>query len=425
MADLTFILHAQLVDPAGNPRVGVPVLFFAVEVSNSARVQLSEEQFTNEQGLVEIEVTDALAAMGSYLASIQLRQADTDYLLTEQLFSLTHGNPLILDFGVIRVWDEPIFELPSGPVIGALQPLADALGTSPDVAALQAELAAAQALSASLQAQLDDSQAQLVASQNAHAAAQSQLTATQNQLAVSQNAHAAAQSQLTATQNQLASVQSQLASTQEQLVASQNAHASTQNQLASTQEQLATLQTAYDEAASQIGVLTGELEALQAGSGATSSIGAVVENVGMQLSATQQALVASGSPFQLGKLSLSIKVVPSSSTAFGLPTMEELASLGGEALSTLHLDFAQTAHASAAPTPAAAVPSLVGLTEPAARRHLAALGLGASAVHQAIADDGDVALAGRVLKQIPAAGMVIPPGSTVTLVFGKALGSAS
>ena len=113
------------------------------------------------------------------------------------------------------------------------------------------------------------------------------------------------------------------------------------------------------------------------------------------------------------------------STSFGFATIEQLTSMGGEALSTLDLDFSQTATPSTEPPPDAAVPSVVGLTEPAARRRLAPLGLGASVVHQAIADDGDVTLAGRVLKQIPAAGAAIQPGQVVTLVLGKALAGAA
>jgi hypothetical protein len=343
----TFLLRALLVDPLNNALPNVPVRPYALDLTKGQWGPIGEVGFTADQGLVELDITGSPAVAGSHLGAIALRHEDTGVVLAEQWWSYTTGDPVILDYGQVRVWDPSLTTLAERTIAGVPASISDALDDAVTVADLEAQLAAAQV---------------------------------------------------------------QLASTQTQL-------SSTEGQLAAMEGQLA-------DALGQIDVLNAELEALQSHSGATSTLEAVVANVGSQLTATQSLLVANGSPFQLGKVSLSLKVVPSSGTDFGLPTMDQLASIGGEALSTLHLDFAQTAPASS-PPPDATVPAVHGLTEPAARRQLAALGLGASVVHQAIADDGDVTLAGRVLKQIPAAGAAIAPGHMVTLVLGKALESAS
>jgi hypothetical protein len=373
----TFLLRALIVDPLRNGLPDVPVRPFAYDLSKNEWAPIGEVGFTDGQGVVEIDISGSPAVTSTFLGVIALRHEETDVVLAEQWWSYASGTPAILDYGEVRVWDPPLTALSERSIAGVPGPVAEALGDADTVADLEAQLATAQGELAS------------------------------------------AQAQLTSTQGQLAASQVQLADLQ-------GAHDATLGQLADAQGSLGQLQTAHDATLEELAIVNAELAALQAsGGGATSTLESMVANVGQQLTATQTALVASGSPFQLGKLSLSLKVVPSSGTSFGLPTMDELASIGGKALSTLHLDFAQTTPAAASPPPDATVPALQGLTEPAARRQLAALGLGASVVHQAIADDGDVALAGRVLKQIPAAGAEIQLGQMVTLVLGKALASAS
>lgn len=365
----SFLARATLVDPTLAPRFGVPVRPFAFDLGKGSWEPVGEVRFTDEQGHVELDLTGSLPVSGVALGLIALRHEDEGHVLAEQWSSYTGGSPTVIDFGEVRVWDSPIASLPERSIAGVPSPLVSALDGSATIADLEAQLAAAQ--------------------------------------------------------DQLASTEAQLASTEAQLGTAQAQLASTQAQLADVQGQLDQLEDAHAETLTELAGVSSELAELQASLGASTSLEAVVDSVGEQLQVTQGRLVANGSPFQLGRVSLSLKVVPSSSTSFGFATMEQLASIGGEALSTLDLDFSQTAPASAEPPPDSVVPALVGLTEPAARRRLAPLGLGASVVHQAIADDGDVTLAGRVLKQIPTAGAAIQPGQAVTLVLGKALASAA
>lgn len=406
----SFLLHALLVDPLGNALPNVPVRPFGFDLTKGQWGSIGEARTTDGDGNVELEITGAGVVSSAFLGVIALRHEETGVVLAEQWASFHGGDPSILDFGEVRVWDPSLAELSSRTIAGVPAPIAAALGDTTAIFELEAQLAAAQNELASVQGQLSATQGQLSDAQNALAAAQGQLTTAQNALTVTQ-------AQLNITQNTLVATQSQLAELQ-------SAHATTLGQLTSTQGSLEQLQSTHAASLAELAAVTAELAELQGSLGSPTSLESVVDSVGEQLQATQGRLVASGSPFQLGRVSLSLKVVPASSTSFGFATLEQLASVGGEALSTLDLDFAQTAPASTGSAPDTAVPSLVGLTEPAARRRLAPLGLGASVVHQAIADDGDVALAGRVLKQIPAAGAAIEPGQAVTLVLGKALAAS-
>ncbi len=392
----TFLLRAFLVDPLRSPLGGVPVRPWGLDVSKNSWTALGEVQFTNDEGHVELEITGSPAVAGPLLGLIALRHEETGFVLAEQWSSITGVDPVILDFGEIRVSEPSLATLSERTIAGVPWPIATALVDAATIADLQAQLAA---------------------TQDALASAQGQIGTLQGQLGT-------AQGQLGTLQNQLATTQGQLATTQGQLATTQGQLATTQGQLATAQGALGQLEATHAATLEELAQVSAELEALQ-GDGAPTSLESVVDAVGEQLQATQGRLVANGSPFQLGRVSLSLKVVPTSGTSFGFASLEELATIGSRALSTLELDFAQTTPAATEPTPDAAVPSLVGLTEPAARRRLAPLGLGARVVHQAIADDGDVVLAGRVLKQVPAAGAAIPPGQTVTLVLGKALAAGA
>ncbi|MEX1367435.1 MAG: PASTA domain-containing protein [Nannocystaceae bacterium] len=191
-------------------------------------------------------------------------------------------------------------------------------------------------------------------------------------------------------------------------------------QLASAQAELADAQTELSSAQTELADAQQQITTLQEQLSGSSSIGAVVENVGNQLKATQQSLRSSGAPIQLGKISMDLKVMPSgdgtsfSFVAPGQPGVE------GAALSTLHLDFVDQ---SPVPEPPAAVtvPDLQGLTELAVRRVASSLGLGVKSLLQAVADDGPVEQAGRAIRQIPAAGAGVDPGTVITVLFGKAL----
>lgn len=417
----SFLARATLVDSTRAPRFGVPVRPFAFDLSKGSWGPIGEVRFTDEQGYVELDLTGSPPVSGLALGLIALRHEDDGHVLAEQWASYAGGSPTIFDFGEVRVWDSPIASLSERPIAGVPAPIVDALDGSATIADLQAQLASAQDQLTSTQAQLGTVQAQLASTQGQLGTVQTQLVTVQGQLATTQGQLTTAQNALAVTQTQLTSTQNSLVATQGQLADLQGEHAATLGQLADLQGQLDQLASTHAGTLAELASVSTELAELQASLGTSTSLEAVVDSVGGQLQATQGRLVANGSPFQLGRVSLSLKVVPSSSTSFGFATIEQLTSMGGEALSTLDLDFSQTAPASAEPPPGAAMPSVVGLTEPAARRRLAPLGLGASVVHQAIADDGDVALAGRVLKQIPAAGATIQPGQAVTLVLGKAL----
>ncbi len=417
----TFLLRAQLVDPLRSALPQVPVRPYAFDLTKGSWAAIGELRITDAEGNVELDVTGSPPVTSAFLGLLALRHDETGVVLAEQWASLATGDPTVLDFGEVRVWDPLLVDLPTRSLAGVPAAIADVLDASQAVAELEAQLAAAQGQLATAQDQLATAQGQL-------ATAQAQLDATQAQLAAAQAAHAATLAQLAGVQGSLAQLEAthaatlaQLAGVQGSLAQLEATHATTLAELAGVQGSLAQLEATHATTLAELAAANAQIAELSAGLGSPTSLESVVDSVGEQLHATQSRLVANGSPFQLGRVSLSLKVVPASSTSFGFATLEQLASVGGEALSTLDLDFAQTAPAPAEPPPDAAVPSLVGLTEPAARRRLAPLGLGARVVHQAIADDGDVALAGRVLKQIPAAGAPLQPGQTVTLVLGKAL----
>ena len=178
--------------------------------------------------------------------------------------------------------------------------------------------------------------------------------------------------------------------------------------LAAAQQERAAAQTTIDDLKESINTRT--------------SLGDLVANVGTELRTAQETLAGSGSPFKLGRLSMELKVVPSQhGTGFNFPTRDEVQRISGDSLSVVNFDFSSVTPVTFPVDPSLVeVPDLAGMTEVMARRVVAAAGLGLQTGLLAVPRTVEgVSQAGRVVRQIPAAGDRVAPGTVITALLGK------
>lgn len=168
-----------------------------------------------------------------------------------------------------------------------------------------------------------------------------------------------------------------------------------------------------------VGRLEARIADLESTSETTQPTSAIVERIGSQVQAAQAALAQSESPFRIGRVAMNMKLVPwQGGDGFSFPSKGEIAD--GAALSELTFDFTPAPPRSVpAPPSPAALADVVGLTEVMARRRLSAAGHTMVATYQAIADGADLKQHGRVLRQVPAAGVDVAGLSEVLVVIGK------
>jgi len=189
-------------------------------------------------------------------------------------------------------------------------------------------------------------------------------------------------------------------------------------ELSKAQTDIAVLQKTITE-------LQAELEACKARIGQSTTVDSVLQGLGEQLKFAQAALASAQTPFKVGKLSATIKGIPSpDGTSLIFPTLDQLKDIDGLLLSDITFDFAAAAEATRpVEPPPGAVPKVVGMTEVLAARTLQNAGFQSKTSHQTVTapKQGAVNLIGRVIKQLPVAGSTADPGITITLFVGKAL----
>jgi len=190
-------------------------------------------------------------------------------------------------------------------------------------------------------------------------------------------------------------------------------------ELSKAQADIAVLQKTITE-------LQAELEACKARIGQSTTVDSVLQGLGEQLKFAQAALASAQTPFKVGKLSATIKGIPSvGGTSLIFPTLDQLKDIDGLLLSDITFDFAADAEATRpVEPPPGTVPKVVGMTEVLAARTLQNAGFQSKTSYQTVTapKQGAVSLIGRVIKQLPVAGSTADPGSTITLFVGKALG---
>lgn len=161
-----------------------------------------------------------------------------------------------------------------------------------------------------------------------------------------------------------------------------------------------------------------QLDAMQSAEPAPSTITEVARVTAASLEAAQQTLRGARSGFQLGNVSLSLKLMPAGAEGgVGLPSARHLEGIEAASLSTLEMAFYPTP----APAPAPAgegtgVPSVMGYTEVLARRKLAERRLRAEVLIRVVEAAEDE---GRVVLQVPPAGASLAEGGVVIIGIGR------
>lgn len=160
------------------------------------------------------------------------------------------------------------------------------------------------------------------------------------------------------------------------------------------------------------------LDAIEKGEVPQIGLDRLAQTTADSLKTTQTRLQQDRSGFQLGKVSLQLKVMTGNDGGqVGLPRTSDIEKLGANALGQVLLDFHPPGQNVAAPSAAQiAVPPLAGYTEVLARRKLGETGLRVEVLSQLVRSDDQ---AGRVVLQNPAPGTAVTPDSTVMIAIGK------
>jgi hypothetical protein len=166
----------------------------------------------------------------------------------------------------------------------------------------------------------------------------------------------------------------------------------------------------------ELAQLQQQLAAAQAVAPPEATIADLAQTTASQLQRVQRRLRDDQAGLQLGKVSLSLRVLPGSdSERVALPQSRHIEKLGGGALGTLDLAFVPETPPSQ-PRPGLVAPRLLGYTEALARRKLAERGLGVEVVHQLVTDAGQH---GRVVLQRPKPEAAVTAGSVVLIAIGR------
>ncbi|MBL9102640.1 MAG: PASTA domain-containing protein [Myxococcales bacterium] len=166
----------------------------------------------------------------------------------------------------------------------------------------------------------------------------------------------------------------------------------------------------------ELAQLQQQLAAAQAVAPPEATIADLAQTTASQLQRVQRRLRDDQAGLQLGKVSLSLRVLPGSdSERVALPQSRHIEKIGGGALGTLDLAFVPETPPSQ-PRPGLVAPRLLGYTEALARRKLAERGLGVEIVHQLVTDAGQH---GRVVLQRPKPEAAVTAGSVVLIAIGR------
>lgn len=145
-------------------------------------------------------------------------------------------------------------------------------------------------------------------------------------------------------------------------------------------------------------------------------LASVLQGIGEQLERVERE--GGARSHRLGKVSLSLKVLPSAGgTKVRFMDAKELEG-SASAVSSLEVDFVPCPLPLEAHRAGIELPDLCGDTEAMARRRASALGLSVEIMQRELAPD-DVTRAGQVVAQMPPAGTSVRPGARLTLLVGK------
>lgn len=160
------------------------------------------------------------------------------------------------------------------------------------------------------------------------------------------------------------------------------------------------------------------LDAIEKGEVPQIGLDRLAQTTADSLKTTQTRLQQDRSGFQLGKVSLQLKVTTGNDGGqVGLPRTSDIEKLGAASLGQVQLDFHPPGQNAATGTATqTAVPPLAGYTELLARRKLAETGLRAEVLYQLVLSGDQV---GRVVLQNPSPGTPLAPDSTVMIAIGK------
>jgi hypothetical protein len=159
-----------------------------------------------------------------------------------------------------------------------------------------------------------------------------------------------------------------------------------------------------------------KLAEIEKSEGTETSIDGLAQSAAQQLQQTQSRLRKEQAGFQLGKVSLQLKVLPGrSGSTVALPRASDIQKVSAGGLSMLNLEFLPST-ASKAVSSRPTVPRVLGYTEAMARRKLAEQRLGVELSYQLVTNASDE---GRVVLQVPDPGAQMEEGSIVLIALGK------
>ncbi|MGY6409870.1 MAG: PASTA domain-containing protein [Alkalilacustris sp.] len=156
--------------------------------------------------------------------------------------------------------------------------------------------------------------------------------------------------------------------------------------------------------------------ALRAAASREAPIHDIAFSIGKEAAVANTAMETEAAGFRIAKLQVSLQgSVAPGGERIALANAADALKGGGGGLQGIVIDYVPDRKPVAPPT-GTPVPDLLGLTESAARRALAAAGLGISVATRPGAATGRFAV-GQAVQQAPAAGQPLPPGEAVIVVF--------
>lgn len=366
-----YLGRARIVDEAGHACAGLRVAVIVRECRAEQTERTLAEGIVDPTGAVELELEPrGESALMPALELVGIVEGERRWLAAGVERVVMVDAIMVFDFGTLVVADRPFATLGTRPLHGLPSGLANLLramreSTKAELDAMKAELEASRAELATLQAELESSQAESARSSEEVLALRRSLELIENDKRV--------------------------------------------------------LEGSVSTAQSDLGALRARVSELE-GPGAPVALDAVVEGIGSQLGAVETTLAATRSPYRLSRMSLDLKLVPSTSsegTKVSFLGREDLRAISGEAVSTLELDFIPTQPVAESAAPRTiSVPEFRGDTEVMARRRASGVGLSLDVLQRELPND-QASRAGQVVKQTPSPGSQVPPGSRVTLLVGK------
>lgn len=170
-----------------------------------------------------------------------------------------------------------------------------------------------------------------------------------------------------------------------------------------------------------------KLEELAKTQGAETTLRELIETANEQVVDARKALLESGGAYQLGTVTMEMKVLPGQSgRGVVFPSKEELEKFDQSQLSKLSFELAPQEKAKTEKeSNTQLVPNVLGLTELMAKRKLSEQGYKMEVHFQAVEREGDISQDGRVVRQSPKEGSYAAPGIKINVFIGKETGGTT